>query len=103
MARCGASGSDRYDDAMANASRAVDEPRREARDSPLDVVRRSDLSVDEKRSILMNWAFDQYLMQQRQPEASAETQLSQIEKAFLVLEGPAGGWEGSNASPRRAA
>jgi hypothetical protein len=82
---------DRYDDAMADASRAVDEPRREAGDSPPGRGAPVRLSVDEKRSILMNWAFDQYLMQQRQPDATAETQLSQIEQAFVVLEGgPAG-------------
>lgn len=93
---------DRYGDAMADASRAEDEPRRESGDSPLDVVRRSDLSVDDKRSILMNWAFDEYLVQQRRPDAGAPSRLSEIEQALLALEGRACG-QGAGDSPRRAA
>lgn len=90
-----------YGDAMAEASQAEDEPRRHSGDSPLDVVRRSDLSVDDKRSILMNWAFDEYL--RRQPDVTASSRLAEIEQAFLVLEGRAGSLEGSDDSPGRAA
>jgi hypothetical protein len=93
---------DHYGDAMADASQ-VYEPRRQAGDSPLDVVRRSDLSVDDKRSILMNWAFDQHLLLQRQPDATAASRLSEIEQAFLVLEGRAGDAAGADDPPRRAA
>ena len=67
----------------------------------MDVVRRSDLSVDDKRSILMNWAFDEYL--RRQPDVTASSRLAEIEQAFLVLEGRAGSLEGSDDSPGRAA
>lgn len=94
---------DRYGSAMADASRAEHEPRRQSGDSPLDVVRRSDLSVDDKRSILMNWAFDEYLVQQRQADAAAGSRLSEIEQAFLMLEGRACGSEDAHDSPRRAA
>jgi hypothetical protein len=94
---------DRYGNAMADAGRAEDEPRRQSGDSPLDVVRRSDLSIDDKRSILMNWAFDEYLVQQRQGDAAARSRLSEIEQAFLMLEGRACGAEDSHASPRHAA
>ena len=86
---------------MAEASRAEDEPRRQIGDSPLDVARRSDLSIDDERSILMNWAFDEYL--RRQPDPAASSRLTEIEQAFLVLEERAGGLEGSHDSPRRAA
>jgi hypothetical protein len=78
---------DRYGTAMSDASRAGEEPQREADDSPLHVVCRPDLSLDEKRSILMNWAFDQHLLLQRQPDMKAQCRLFEIEQAFLVLEG----------------
>ena len=94
---------DRYGNAMADASRAEDEPRRQSDDSPLDVVRRSDLSVDDRRSILMNWAFDEYLVQQRQPDAAAASRLAEIDQAFLVLGGRACGSGPSDNSTRRAA
>jgi ETC complex I subunit conserved region len=94
---------ERNSDAMALASRAEDEPSRLAGDSPLDVARRSDLSVDDKRSILMNWAFDQYLILQRQSDAAAAARLSEIEEALLVLEGRTGGRAAAPNSPRQAA
>lgn len=94
---------ERYGDAMAQASRAEDEPRRQAGDAPLDVVRRADLSDDDKRSVLMNWAFDQYLILQRQSDGAAAARLSEIEEALLVLEGRAGGRTASPDSPRQAA
>jgi hypothetical protein len=78
-----------YGDAMAQASRGEDKGQRQAGDSPMDIVLRSDLSVDEKRSILMNWAFDQYVVLQRQSDAAAASRLSEIEEAVLMLEGRA--------------
>jgi hypothetical protein len=94
---------ERYGDAMAQASRAEDEPRRQAGDGPLDVVRRADLSDDDKRSILMNWAFDQYLILQRQSDSAAAARLSEIEEALLVLEGRGDRRMAAPDSPRRAA
>ena len=88
---------------MAQASRAEDEPRRQAGDGPLDVVRRADLSDDDKRSILMNWAFDQYLILQRQSDCAAAARLSEIEEALLVLEGRAGRRTAAPDPPRQAA
>ena len=88
---------------MAQASRAADEPRRQAGDGPLDVVRRADLSEDDKRSILMNWAFDQYLILQRQSDFAAAARLSEIEEALLVLEGRAGCRTAAPDLPRQAA
>lgn len=78
-----------YGQAMARASQAEDGPRRHVGDAPLDVVRRPDLSVDDKRSILMNWAFDQYLILQREPDDAAAARLAEIEEALLALEGRA--------------
>lgn len=94
---------ERYGDAMAQASRAEDGPRRQAGDAPLDVVRRADLSDDDKRSILMNWAFDQHLILQRQSDAAAAARLSEIEEALLVLEGRAGSRTAAPDPPRQAA
>lgn len=94
---------ERYGDAMARASRAENEPRREDADSPLDVVRRSDLSADDKRSILMNWAFDQYLILHRQSDAAAAARLSEIEEALLALEGRAERRAAASHSSRQAA
>lgn len=94
---------ERYGDAMAQASRAEDEPRREAGDSPLDVVHRAELSDDDKRSILMNWAFDQYLILQRQSDGAAAARLSEIEEALLVLEGRADRRTAAPDPPRQAA
>lgn len=94
---------ERYGQAMAQASRGKDDPQRQSGDSPLDVVRRSDLSVDERRSILMNWAFDLYLLLQRQSDAAAAIRLSEIEEALLVLEGRAGGRAAAADAPREAA
>jgi hypothetical protein len=94
---------ERYGDAMALASAAEDEPRRQAGDSPLDVVRRADLSDDDKRSLLMNWAFDQYLILQRQPDGDAARRLSAIEEALLVLEGRVDCRSAAPDPPRQAA
>ena len=79
-----------YGEAMAQASRGEGKPQRQLGDSPMDVVLRSDLPVDEKRSILMNWAFDLYLILQRQSDAAVESRLSEIEEAMLMLEGRQG-------------
>jgi hypothetical protein len=94
---------ERYGEAMAQASRTEDDPQRQSGDSPLDVVRRSDLSIDEKRSILMNWAFDLYQLLQRQSDAATASRLPEIEEALLVLEGRGGGMAAAADSPREAA
>lgn len=91
-----------YGEAMAQASRGEEKAQRESGDSPMDVVLRPDLSVDEKRSILMNWAFDLHLILQRQSDAAAASRLSEIEEAVLVLEDQAGR-RPSVPAPRAAA
>jgi ETC complex I subunit-like protein len=79
-----------YGEAMAQASRGEEKPQRQVGDSPMDVVFRPDLSVDEKRSILMNWAFDLYLILQRQSDDAAASRLSEIEEAVRMMESRAG-------------
>ena len=91
-----------YGEAMAQASRGEEKAQRQLGDSPMDVVMRTDLSVDEKRAILMNWAFDLHLILQRQSDAAAASRLSEIEEAVLVLEGRAGATPVA-AAPREAA
>ncbi|GEP60464.1 hypothetical protein RSO01_76300 [Reyranella soli] len=90
-----------YGEAMAQASRG-EEAQRQLSDAPMDVVLRSDLSVNEKRSILMNWAFDLHLILQRQSDYAAASRLSEIEEAVLKLEG-SGGARPVAAAPREAA
>ncbi len=54
----------------------------------MDVVRDTHLSVDDKRAILMNRAFDEYLFDQR-GSAASETRwlrLQEIEQALHALE-----------------
>jgi hypothetical protein len=91
-----------YGEAMARASRGEEKVQRQLGDAPMDVVLRSDLSVDEKRSILMNWAFDLHLILQRQSDDAAASRLSEIEEAVLKLEGK-GGARPVAAAPREAA
>lgn len=79
----------RYGQAMSRGDATPtppDEPG--AQRSAMDVVRNPALSVDDKRSILMNRAYDEYLLDQRSDE-SGETRwsrLREIEEALWALE-----------------
>ena len=91
-----------YGEAMAQASCGENKPQRQLGESPMDVVLRPDLSVEEKRSILMNWAFDLHLILQKQSDDAAASRMSEIEEAVLLLEGRAGARTTSPA-PRKVA
>lgn len=58
--------------------------------TPMDVVRDRTLSLDAKRSILINWAFTEYLIDQATNEGMAEnnrpSRLDEVEEALLALE-----------------
>jgi hypothetical protein len=73
--------------------------------TPMGVVRDPTLSLDAKRSILMNWAWTEYLIDQatneRMPENNRPSRLDEVEQALLSLEGEAS--TGRNVSDARTA
>jgi hypothetical protein len=78
-----------YGQAMADADASPPPPNEPAaQPSAMDVVRDPHLSVDDKRSILMNRAFDEYLLDQRAGNAGETrwSQLQEIEQALQALE-----------------
>ena len=84
---CGLQGM--YGQAMANADQSsppLTEPG--ARSSAMDVVQNPHLSLDEKRSILMNRAFDEYEHGGRASgaEGTRWSRLKEIDEALLELE-----------------
>lgn len=91
-----------YGVAMAQADASPPPPREpSAQPSAMDIVRDPHLSVDDKRSLLMNRAFDEYLFDQ---DAAAGpggrlSRLQEIEQALLALERG----DGLQASSRVAA
>lgn len=79
-----------YADAMAQADATPPPPNEPAtRPSAMDIVCDAALSADDKRSLLMNRAYDEYLLDQREgPGASTRSsRLQEIEEALLALEG----------------
>ncbi len=58
--------------------------------SPMDVVADPALSLDAKRSILMNWAWSEHLADLATAEGMLEndrpSRLAEVEQALLVLE-----------------
>jgi len=62
--------------------------------SPMEVVNDPTLSLSEKRSILMNWAWTEYLVDQAtsegMPEYRRPSRLDEVEQALLSLERQAG-------------
>jgi hypothetical protein len=82
-----------YGQAMADADVSPPPPNEPAaRPSAMDIVRDPHLSVDDKRSILMNRAFDEYLLDQRASDAGETrwSRLEEIEQALQALERGAG-------------
>jgi hypothetical protein len=73
-----------YGQAMAHAD-AIPPPPSEPATQPsaMDIVRDPHLSVDDKRAMLMNRAFDEYLLDQR---VGGGDRLREIEQALLALE-----------------
>jgi hypothetical protein len=77
-----------YGEAMAQADASPHGGDPGVEHSAMDIVRDLKLTVDEKRSILMNRAFDEYLFYQRTPEATEIrwSRLKEIEQALTTLE-----------------
>jgi hypothetical protein len=79
-----------YGHAMAGAAARKDRSGPGGWASPMDVARDASLSVDAKRSILMNWAYTEYLMDQAtgegMPDNDLPSRLDAVEQALLWLE-----------------
>ncbi|HVI27272.1 NADH dehydrogenase ubiquinone Fe-S protein 4 [Hansschlegelia sp.] len=75
--------------------------------SPMDVVRDPTLSAEAKRSILMNWAWTERLIDQAtnegMPENGRPSRLDEVEQALLTLEGRMERREEANPEIPRAA
>jgi len=58
--------------------------------SPMDVVNHPGLSQDEKRSLLVKWAWDEFLVEQSRAGGGSDghaSRLNEVEQAILALEG----------------
>jgi hypothetical protein len=79
-----------YGNAMDGAADRNDPAGPETWGSPMDVVRDRALSLDARRSILINWAFTEYLIDQAtnedMPENNRPSRLGAVEQALLALE-----------------
>jgi hypothetical protein len=79
-----------YGNAMDGAVDRNDPAGPETWGSPMEVVRDRALSLDAKRSILINWAFTEYLIDQAinegMPENNRPSRLDEVEQALLALE-----------------
>lgn len=97
--------SESYGRAMDEAADRNDARGAEDWSAPMDVVADADLSLDAKRSILMNWAWTEYLIDQAtnegMPENGRPSRLDEVERALLALERSVTG--AAAASARRAA
>lgn len=84
---------ERYGEAMAGAADRNDPAGPDSWKSPMDVVRTPLLSLDAKRSILINWAWTEYLIDQAtnegMPENGRPSRLDEVEQALLALESEA--------------
>lgn len=89
-----------YGQAMARADATPPPPNEPAaQPSAMDIVQDPHLSVDDKRSLLMNRAYEEYLLDQRGAAADPTpwSRLREIEQALIALEG------GASAGERPAA
>jgi hypothetical protein len=79
-----------YQSAVDSAASRSDPPSPEDWASPMDVVRDRSLSLEAKRSILINWAYAEYLADQAtnegMPENGRPSRLDEVEQALLGLE-----------------
>lgn len=84
---------DSYARAIEGAAARGDPPGPEGWASPMDVVRDPALPLDAKRSILINWAWTEYLIDQAtnegMPENGRPSRLDEVGQALLALERPA--------------
>jgi len=79
-----------YAKALAGAANRNDPPGPQTWESPMQVLADTALSVAAKRSILMNWAYTEYLIDQAtnegMPENGRPSRLDEVEQALLALE-----------------
>ena len=79
-----------YGYALDGAANRNDPSGPESWSTPMGVVGDPTLTLDAKRSILMNWAWTEYLIDQAtnegMPENSRPSRLDEVEKALLALE-----------------
>jgi hypothetical protein len=79
-----------YRDAMAGAKRRGDPKGGDDGRSPMEVASDARLSWEARRSILMNWAYTEYLQDlastEGMPENHRRSQLAEVERALLALE-----------------
>lgn len=79
-----------YGKALEEAANRSDAPEPESWESPMQVLADATLSLDAKRSILMNWAYNEYLIDQAtnegMPENGRPSRLDEVEQALLTLE-----------------
>jgi len=94
-----------YGRALDGAANRNDPPGPESWTTPMGVVGDPTLTLDAKRSILMNWAWTEYLIDQAtnegMPENNRPAQLDEVERALLALE--RGAAAGRNDSGRQRA
>lgn len=79
-----------YGRALDGAANRDDLSGPESWSSPMDVVRDPTLTLEARRSILMNWAWTEYLIDQAtnegMPENNRPSRLDEVEQALLALE-----------------
>ena len=79
-----------YGRALDGAANRNDPSGPESWTSPIGVVRDPTLTLEAKRSILMNWAWTEYLIDQAtnegMPENNRPSRLDEVEQALLALE-----------------
>lgn len=79
-----------YGRAMETAANRNAPSRPGSWEAPMDVVADATLSLDAKRSILMNWAWNEHLIDQAtnegMPENGRPSRLDEVEQALLALE-----------------
>lgn len=84
---------DRYGEAMAGAAERGDPVGEDAWSHPMEVVAEPTLSLEAKRSVLMNWAWSEHLADlataEGMPESGRPSRLAEVEQALLALEGRA--------------
>lgn len=79
-----------YDRAMEGAANRDDPVGPHTWATPMDVVRDATLPLDAKRSILINWAWTEYLIDQAtnegMPDNGRPSRMDEVEQALLALE-----------------
>ncbi|MDK4743034.1 hypothetical protein PH547_29540 [Rhizobium sp. CNPSo 3464] len=98
---------DSYDQALDGAATPNEPSGPESWSSPMDVVTDSTLSLQAKRSILMNWAQTEYLFDQAinesMPENERPSRLDEVDQALLALEREVESRRSDSVTDRKAA